>query len=304
MLATTFKPTDLDRILQVAQLPALPQSAIRLLELSKDANNGPREYAEAIEADPGLVSQVLRFVNSSYFGFSREISNIRHGITLVGVKTIKNFALWNAVFTLLPHPRCGPFDLRTMRQDSLRRALFARLLAKHLRAKDPEDAFSAALLQDMAIPLLAKEIPEAYAELLAGRHEGRTRLSQLEKLALGWTHSQAGGRIARKWNLPEQFATLIELHTQIDEIASAKEPTPEAFAVALSALLPPVGDRTWWEWSAFQRHYHAHEEADVPPPEEILAEVDRQFADLAPTLKLSIPAESLVDWLKAARQNE
>jgi len=36
------RPTvDLKRILAGAQLPALPQSAIRLLELSQDARNGP-----------------------------------------------------------------------------------------------------------------------------------------------------------------------------------------------------------------------------------------------------------------------
>ena len=59
---------DMKRLLAGALLPALPQSAIRLMELSRDPDNGPSEYANAIEADPGLTVQVLRFVNSSYFG--------------------------------------------------------------------------------------------------------------------------------------------------------------------------------------------------------------------------------------------
>ena len=114
------------------QLPALPQSAIRLLELSQDPANGPAEFAVPIEADPGLTGQVLRFVNSSYFGFAREISSIKLAITLAGIRTIKNFALWSAVFSLMPNPRCGPFDLKSLWQDSLRRALFARAAAKLL----------------------------------------------------------------------------------------------------------------------------------------------------------------------------
>jgi len=84
---------DLKRVLMGAQLPALPQSAIRLLELSQNAENGPAEFAKPIEADPGLTGQVLRFVNSSYFGFAREISSVKLALTLVGVRTIKNFAL-------------------------------------------------------------------------------------------------------------------------------------------------------------------------------------------------------------------
>jgi len=36
------------------------------LQLSKDPDCGPAEFAVPIETDPGLTSQVLRFVNSSY----------------------------------------------------------------------------------------------------------------------------------------------------------------------------------------------------------------------------------------------
>ena len=127
---------ELSDMLSGAQLPALPQSAIRLLELSQDAENGPLEFAVPIESDPGLTGQVLRFVNSSYFGFSREISSVKLAINLVGIRTIKNFALWSAVFSLMPNPRCGPFDLKNLWQDSLRRGLFAREIGKILGAED------------------------------------------------------------------------------------------------------------------------------------------------------------------------
>ncbi len=51
-----------------------------------------------------MAAQVLRFVNSSFFGFSREVANLRLAVTLVGVRTIKNFVMWSAVFSLLPNP--------------------------------------------------------------------------------------------------------------------------------------------------------------------------------------------------------
>src|SRR6476659_6032745 len=171
----TAKPASgLKELLHTAQLPALPQSAIRLLELSQDPANGPAEFAIPIESDPGLTGQVLKFVNSSYFGFSREISSVKLAITLVGIRTIKNFALWSAVFSLMPNPKCGPFDLKGLWQDSLRRGLFARAFGKVLGMKDAEECFAGALLQDMAIPLLAKEQPAKYLKLLEGRKEGET----------------------------------------------------------------------------------------------------------------------------------
>src|SRR4029434_5424766 len=105
--------TNLQQLLATAQLPALPQSAIRLLELSQNPDNGPAEFAVPIESDPGLTGQVLKFVNSSYFGFSREISSIKLAITLVGIRTIKNFSLWSGVLSLIPTPKFGPFHLQT-----------------------------------------------------------------------------------------------------------------------------------------------------------------------------------------------
>ena len=157
---TTANPTfELDKLLGRAQLPALPQSAIRLLELSQDPDNGPFEFAVPIESDPGLAGQVLRFVNSSYFGFANEISSIKLAISMVGIRTIKNFAMWSAVFNLMPNPKCGPFDLKSLWQDSLRRATFARIFGRILGVANAEDLFAAALLQDMSVPLLAKDLP-------------------------------------------------------------------------------------------------------------------------------------------------
>lgn len=291
---------NLDQILAGAQLPALPQSAIRLLELSKDPENGPAEFAAPIEADPGLASQVLRFVNSSYFGFAREISSVKLAITLVGVRTIKNFALWSAVFSLMPNPKCGPFDLKSLWRDSLRRALFARTMAKQLGMRDAEGPFAAALLQDMAVPLLCKELAPTYGELVQEREEGLVRLSHLERAHYGWTHAQAGGKIARHWNLPEEFAVLIEQHTQLPLLLAERSASPAAVAVALSALLPASCDAAWWDKPAFEQAYAQIMQGQGLSIPELLRQVDAQFTEFAPLLQLSATAQSLEEQYRRA----
>ena len=291
---------DLKKVLANAQLPALPQSAIRLLELSQDPTNGPAEFAVPIESDPGLTGQVLRFVNSSYFGFSREISSIKLAITLVGIRTIKNFALWSAVFSLMPNPKCGPFDLKSLWQDSLRRALFARATGKLLGMKEAEEPFSAALLQDMAIPLLAKEAPAAYNKLLDARKNGAIRLSELERRIFGWTHAEAGAMIARQWNLPDEFAVLIEAHLDLEERLKTPEKEAAAIAVGLSALLPATSDSQWGDCTRFVESFEKAVGATGPSPAEVLGQVDEEFTEFAPVLKLSSPSKSLTEILEEA----
>ncbi len=80
----TQRAIDLKTLLSDSQLPALPQSALQLLAWSRESEVPPVEFAAPIEADPGLAGQVLKFVNSSYFGFSRDVSNIKLAISLVG----------------------------------------------------------------------------------------------------------------------------------------------------------------------------------------------------------------------------
>ncbi|HID78556.1 MAG TPA: HDOD domain-containing protein [Planctomycetaceae bacterium] len=293
MANLNFPVLDLDKILSQAQLPALPQSAIRLLELSQDPKNGPPEFALAIETDPGLAGQVLRFVNSSYFGFAKEISSVRLAITLVGIRTIKNFVLWSAVFSLMPNPKCGPFELKNLWQDSLRRALFARSVGRLLGMSDADELFSAGLLQDMAVPVLAKEAPEAYAKLLEARQRGPVRLSELEQHLFGWTHARAGCILARHWNLPDSIADLIDNHLEIDRLVEDPTAAPCEMAVASSALLPSTRDRRWNECPRLEKCYQQATGGQAPALGELLAQIDAEFAEFAPLLKVSTAVKTL-----------
>ena len=287
---------DLHEILKGAQLAALPQSAIRLLDLAQDPDNGPAEFAIPIEADPGLTSQVLRFVNSSYFGFSREIATVKLAITLVGIRTIKNFALWSAVFSLMPNPKCGALDVKGLWQDSLLRALFSRALGKMLGLKDAEEAFAAALLQDMAVPLLAKELPQEYSELFEKRATDGAKLSDLEREKFGWTHADAATEIAQTWNLPEDFARLINGHTDMDALLASDDAQPDQLAVTLSALLPSSSNETWTEVDQFEAAYAQIKNDQCPTITELLEQIDADFADFAPVLDMTAPAKTLIEY--------
>lgn len=289
----------LDSVLAAAQLPALPQTAIALLQLSQQPDKGPRDFAKPIEADPGLMGQVLKFVNSSYFGFSREISSIQQGLTLVGVRSITNFALWNAVFAVVPNPKVGNFDLKSLWQDSLRRALFARKLGKWMRLPEAEDLFAGALLQDMAIPLLMKQMPTEYQPLIARRSGESLRLSMLERETFGWDHAEAAAVLARNWKLPDSFATLIQNHTQLENLLSAGSSSYGPACVALASMLPCGSDELWPEKDEFVSGYRRLSGANDQELAALFAETDEATAEFAPLLKLPAPRKSLVDHWRA-----
>lgn len=296
---SSVAPTpDLQELLATSRLPALPQTAIQLLQLSQDPEEGPVRFARVIESDPGLMGQVLRFVNSSYFGFSRQIASVQQALTLVGVRQITNFALWSAVFALIPNPRFGSFDLKSLWQDSLRRALFARALGKRLRVANADDLFAGALLQDMAIPLLLQQLPEHYEALVRRRAEECRRLSDLERELFGWDHAEAAAGLARNWNLPDTFAELIEHHTHLAALLAEGEAKQGAACVALASLLPSCADEQWEEQAPFSEGFRMLVDGHGVDFDELVAETDTATADFAPLLKLPVPRRSLADWLR------
>ena len=296
-MRTADQSTALEDVFRAEVLPALPHSAINLLQLSQRDDAGPAEFAKPIEADPGLMGQVLKFVNSSYFGFSREIMSVQQAITLVGTRAITNFALWNAVFSVIPNPKFGPFDLKSLWQDSLRRAVFARILGRSLKLPNSEDLFAGALLQDMAIPLLLKELPEQYQRLVERRATEGRRLSGLENEMFGWDHADAAAMLAQRWSLPEEFVTLIARHTQLAELLRGGDGDRGCACVALASLLPTCSDETWSERDEFTAAYLELSGQDAAGESELLAEVDEVTDEFAPMLKLPAPKKSLVEYL-------
>ena len=295
-MSTVAESTKLEDVFHVDVLPALPHSAISLLQLSQREDVGPNDFAKPIEADPGLMGQVLRFVNSSYFGFSREIMSVTQAINLVGSRAITNFALWNAVFSVIPNPTFGPFDLKSLWQDSLRRALFARLVGKHLKLSNSEDLFAGALLQDMAIPLLLKELPEKYEALVEQRAADGKRLSGLEQEMFGWDHADAAAMLASRWNLPEEFVSLIAQHTQMEELLGKGDLARGAACVALASLLPSCCDDTWGEQEEFLSAFSQLTGDSDNLLKQTLTEVDEQTAEFAPLMKLPVPSRSLNEF--------
>jgi len=290
---------ELRRILIAGQLPAMPQSAVSVLKLENDLTKvNINDLARPIEADPGLAAQVLKFLNSSAFGFQSTISSIRQGIALVGIRIIKNFVLWKAVFSLIPRSKTGTFDVAVLWQDSLRRAMFARFLLLETKKGDPEMAFAGALLQDMAVPLLLKLKPADYGHVLDLLSNAQNRrLSELEDEYFGWTHADANLVLGQHWKLPELLTDLTSNHLKVEETSADFDQHPERAVVALSALLPSIVQADWADRAPFTAAF----ETCFPGKAQLFAmlfdRVDREFDQYAALLQIAPPKQSLFTYI-------
>lgn len=296
-METATANVSLEQVFETATLPALPQTAVTLMRLSQDPDAGPNDFARVIESDPGLMGQVLRFANSAFFSFSRTITSVQQSLTLIGVRSITNFALWNAVFTVIPNPKVGTFDLRLLWQDSLRRAIAARHLGKALKLPNADDLFAGALLQDMAIPVLLKEMPEQYEEVFRRRQTESMRLSRIEEATFGWNHGTAAAMLATIWKLPPSFSELIRNHAELETLLGQGPAARGPASVALASCLPSCQESEWAERDVFLEGF-AKLVGDHPIDLcELISKVDSEAAEFAPLMKLPVPATPVLTLL-------
>jgi HD-like signal output (HDOD) protein len=127
------------------------------------------------------------------------------------------------------------FDLGGFWQIAAWKASAAGTLSRRFDRARSSENFSAALLQDIAIPLLVAGHPR-YRNLLAEWRKGGGDLAALEGDTFGWTHYEVAGWLFDEWGFPDKLRNAV---VASGEPANVTVEYPVVRAVAcLSAPLP------------------------------------------------------------------
>src|SRR5687767_12344218 len=90
MVSTPDLESRLQRFVHRAgELYTLPRVAVEVLELTSEKVVDARKLKQCIEYDPALTAKLLRVVNSSLFGLSREVADLNQALAMLGTKPLK-----------------------------------------------------------------------------------------------------------------------------------------------------------------------------------------------------------------------
>jgi HD-like signal output (HDOD) protein len=158
--------STLDRLVdRCGQLYSLPVVAMRVLKLTESPAVDVRALKECIENDPALTSKVLRVVNSSLFGLSREVTDLNQAIALLGINPLKllvlGFSLPGELFVGL-----NGDILRRYWHRTLIKAVAAREISQTILGMPGDEAFLAGLLVDIGALVMLQEVGDTYAQFL------------------------------------------------------------------------------------------------------------------------------------------
>ena len=89
MLADTVR----QRVMQLRDLPSLPEVAARVLQVVDDPRSSAADLGRAISLDPALTARLLRLANSALYGYAGRIGTAVQAVTILGFTQVRGLVL-------------------------------------------------------------------------------------------------------------------------------------------------------------------------------------------------------------------
>jgi len=218
-----------------SQLPIPPQSVIDFSARARQPDITVRALAAVVECEPALTTELLRNVNSCIRGLRHKVDSVAQAIALLGIPTSNTILLTSALSTAVQRidsPLLSPSDFR---RETVERALFSREVARQM-GMDQTVAYTAAMLQDILLPILTSKYQVEYHEYL---HQGTyDSLVSYEREKFGWTHAEITAKTLLAWGFSENLAlAVLQHHDSPEQLLVDHTSVPMSFPVSCSALL-------------------------------------------------------------------
>jgi HD-like signal output (HDOD) protein/ActR/RegA family two-component response regulator len=211
----------------VDSLPKPPHVYEEMLAISTDSECSLPDVVAVIERDLATSAEVLRLVNSAFFGLPSEVSTITRAVSLLGLETIQALAVAGAVFAAGGPPPPG-VDLKQLSARGMQVGQLSRRIAtaEGWNRQSVGDAFFAGLLFEVGLPVLAGAHPERWAGAVGRDSAGLEEAGELEFDLFGCSVTQASAYLLGLWGFHEPV---------IEAIATqpAHPDSPDALPAAL-----------------------------------------------------------------------
>jgi len=194
------------------ELPSFPAVVMQILQKIRSPYSSAATIAESLSLDPGISVKLLQIANSAAFSPTKRVENLTQAIALVGISQLESLVLGVGVSKGMPNQACQWHDPAAFWLTSAKRAILASELARYLCPAKESECFTAAFLQDLALPFLACHRSDLYDPILKTWHLEGGDLAELEREHFDWDHTEVASWICAEWGLPENIAAAIRGH--------------------------------------------------------------------------------------------
>lgn len=228
------------RIDSLSYLPTTAAVAMKFVELGKNLEADPAEYAKVISADSSLSSKMLALANSSWAGVRNEVTNVKTAVNLLGLGTVRTLAVSYCMTGLHHELRLSAEESHMFWESSLCKAVAAKKYVSMFDTSSAEEVFVAGLFQDFAVPIMFATAKEQFRVLLEASDANIQTQLKKERELFRMDHAEVGRMVAQKMQLPDLFVDAVAFHNSSEKLDEFIEHKPTAEAIHVASMFPHV----------------------------------------------------------------
>jgi len=202
--------SEVESINEIVSMPTV------LAELMSELNKSDAatyKVVRLVETDPALTGNILRVVNSPFYGLRWRVNSVSSAIALLGIaetsRLLTAFYMKQRMLALNPGQQ-GFLGL--LWSHSVNTASIARLIVKEFGILTGGKEFTAGLLHDMGKIVIVQYFPNELTMINRMVKELELDDVQAENQIVAISHTDIGSVLAEKWRLPLDFAEVMRLH--------------------------------------------------------------------------------------------
>jgi HD-like signal output (HDOD) protein len=199
---------------EIKTLPSLPSIYQELMQEMQATQASLKKAARIVAKDLGMVTKILQLVNSAFFGLRTHVSDPEQAVALLGFDTIKSLVLSSQVFSQFDQAKLPSFSLDDLWRHALLTGAFARRIAKEegVSQQALDEAYTAALLHDVGVLVLAAHRPNEYAKVLDLARTRSVPDWSAEREVFGADHAHLGAYLLGVWGLSDGIVETVAFH--------------------------------------------------------------------------------------------
>ena len=224
-------------------LPPLPLIVGRIKDIIEQDCADMSEISDLVSADPSLVVQVLKVVNSAYYAMPNPVTDIKYATAFLGLAELYRIVLTLAVVSTLEIEEEA--TLEEFWRDSFFTALTGKILVQKFEpAMEMEELWSATLLHDVGRLLYAKFFPKEFSQIIHYCNEHGCLVEEAEEQLNFPSRALFGSLLAKHWELPEMISQACANHDEASLQALDPSSTDHAFQrmICLSYLISRMAE--------------------------------------------------------------
>jgi putative nucleotidyltransferase with HDIG domain len=190
----------------VGMLPSYPKAYQDIASCLQRPNASLNDAARIIGRDVAMTANIMKLVNSAFFGARQSITSIERAVAYLGLDTLGALVLGHSVFQSRGASASDTVSLEGLWRHSLRTAMIARAIAlfEQLPRARAEEAVLAGMLHDVGRVVFATRNAATAGEPMTSNQDMNVQAEA--------HHAVVGAYLLGLWGFPSQIVEAVAQH--------------------------------------------------------------------------------------------